>query len=170
MESFEALCLFVGILLFGGAIHSAAGAPQRILFLGLTLFYLTVLVLEVDTRNMSVPVWVVRISNGTIRNLWLGGLWVIAAALFLRQPRPVLSCFFSWLPSAAGRIMLCSGFFWGAALIAEKRFHVSFFVEELLECNAALLTVQSAWLTFRQARFAQEWPLNDRCGSDCEQG
>lgn len=151
MENFEALCLVIGMGLLIGAIRSIAGAPQKILLFGLTLFYFTILVLEMDTRKMNVPIWLVGLTNGTIRDVWLGSCWLIAAGLFLRRRSGTLACFRSWLRTAAGKLMLGSGVFWAAALIAERLFQVSFFIEEILECNAALLMSHSAWLTSQAA-------------------
>jgi hypothetical protein len=49
-------------------------------------------------------------------------------------------------------LLLGSGVLWTVALIAEKQFYVSAFVEEWLECHAGLLMAQSAWLMFLLAR------------------
>jgi hypothetical protein len=153
METFQAGCLLGGIVLLANARRSTSDVAGRVFVLGLILFYFTILVLEVDTRKMDAPPWLVRVTNGTIRDVWLGSLWAIAAALFWRgQPPRILRRFFSWLPTAAGRLMLCAGVFWMAALIVEKVFRVSFFIEELLECQAALLMAHSAWLTLRRVR------------------
>lgn len=152
MENFEAACLIAGMFLFIVALVRANNRGRKVLLFSLTLFYFTVLLLEMDTRQMDVPSWVVRITNGKIRDIWLGSFWVVAAVLFFRQPRGILSSFFSWLSTTAGKLLICSGIFWAVALIAEKAFHVSFFVEEILECNGALLMAHAGYLTLREVQ------------------
>ncbi len=153
MENFQVGCLLVGILFLVGAFRSTADVASRVFFLGLILLYFTVAVLEVDTRKMDAPPWLVFVTNGTVRDLWLGSLWIIAALIFVRgKPYQILSRFHAWLSTAAGRLLLGSGVLWTVALIAEKQFHASAFVEEWLECHASLLMAQSAWSTFFQVR------------------
>jgi len=153
MEHFQVGCLLVGILFLVGTLRSTADVASRVFFLGLILLYFTVVVLEVDTRKMDVPRWLVFVTNGTVRDLWLGSLWIIAALIFVRgRPYRILSRFHAWFSTAAGRLLLGSGVLWTVALIAEKQFYVSAFVEEWLECHAGLLMAQSAWLMFLLAR------------------
>ncbi len=153
MENFQVGCLLVGILFLVGTLRSTADVASRVFFLGLILLYFTVVVLEVDTRKMDAPRWLVFVTNGTVRDLWLGSLWIIAALIFVRgKPYQILSRFHAWLSTAAGRLLLGSGVLWTVALIAEKQFYVSAFVEEWLECHAGLLMAQSAWLMFLLAR------------------
>ena len=60
-------------------------------------------------------------------------LWIIAALIFVRgKPYRILSRFYPWLSTTAGRLLLGSSVLWAVALIAEKQFHVSAFVEKLL--------------------------------------
>lgn len=154
MENFQVACLLGGILFLVGALRATTDVANRLFFLGLILLFFTLVVLEVDTREMDAPQWLIWVTNGGFRDLWLGGLWVIVALIYARgEPHRILGRFYAWLSTAAGRLMLGAGVLWAVASIAEKQFHVGAFVEEWLECQAGLLMAHSAWLTFRQVRY-----------------
>ena len=127
-------------------------ASRRTLFGSLALFYATFIILEVDTRAFNAP-WFNWCFNGAVRDLWLGGLWVIAGGCFFRFWRDTWRLFTEWVASLAGVCLLAAGGFWLASGACDKvRFFPGshHFVEELLEVNAGILMLLCAVLTLRR--------------------
>lgn len=151
MEDFQVGCILAGVLFLVWGILKSEQRPRKILLLGLAVLYFTLATLEVDTRKLDVPSWVVVLTNGLWRNLWVACLWLAAAVIFLRRARETVLYFFSWLRTGPGMMMLGAMFFWLASFASEKLLHLGFFAEEILECNAALLMLHSAWKSSRSA-------------------
>lgn len=148
METYQAVCLFIGIGFFMGAFYRSSEKGARVLFTGMMLFYFTVFMLEVDTRPTQHPL-LIQLTNGKIRNLWLGSLWLAGAIYFLKNWRTTLQFFRKWIFAYPGIFLLCGGASWFTAEFLEHGFHVGFFWEELPECIGATLMLQSAWFSFR---------------------
>jgi hypothetical protein len=116
-----------------------------------TLGLATLLILEVDLRGLDIPDWVKAAMNGTVRNIWLSGAWVVLALVLIRlwpRNRPVD---FRWVWSGPIRLWYGSGFFWVAGAAIES---IDFnedrrrFIEEALECAACAFALGAAWAMF----------------------
>lgn len=143
MENFQVGCLGVGGVLFLWRAWLAKAGVERVVFAALALFYLTFLIREFDTRKFDVPM-VTSVLSGTVRNVWLGALWVVAGYFIYRSRATVFGWGWRWLGTPAGRLFLAAGVFWvlGAAVDKLELFGSKprdMLVEELLEVNAALL-------------------------------
>src|SRR5262245_4095027 len=91
MENFQ-----VGCLVFGAAVlvWQARGKKQpseRVFFVALALFFATFALREFDVRKGNWPPLAVSILDGTIRNLWLGTLWLILGYFAYRHRTGLLT-------------------------------------------------------------------------------
>ena len=92
MENFQAACLATSFLLWLIASFASKNRAEKILLVGLALFSLSFLVLEVDTRKLGIPI-LPKIFHGPVRNTWLGALWLVVEWFFLKNARPTWSEF-----------------------------------------------------------------------------
>ncbi len=145
MEDYQALLLLAGVIVLAIAFKRSDVKGEQVLMAGLGLFYFTVLLLEVDTRQSGHPL-LIKLTNGKIRNLWAGTLWLLAAIYFFRNARITLKYFSSWILSPPGLILMAGGINWAMSEFLEHAFHVGFFWEELPECVGATLMIHSAFL------------------------
>ena len=76
LENFQVVCLVLGAVIFLREAARSTGGPVRLMALGLALLHFSFLVIEVDVRSFAPPAWVNSLLNGTIRDAWLGLLWV----------------------------------------------------------------------------------------------
>ncbi|MGH8527120.1 MAG: hypothetical protein ACREXY_23820 [Gammaproteobacteria bacterium] len=148
MENFQVGCLGVGGVLFVWRAWLVDERAARVLFAALALFYVTFLIREFDTRKFDVPI-VTSVLSGTVRNVWLGGLWVVAGYFIYRSRGSVAPFGRRWLATPGGRLLLLAGVFWvlGAGVDKAELFGSKprdMLAEELLEVNAALLMLISA--------------------------
>ncbi len=155
MENIQAIGLLASCGLF--LYYSKSGALQiaQPLAWSLTLFCLTFFLLEFDTRPFDIAT-LTAITNGTIRNVWLGLLWVSVGLLVFKNIKQVWPVFTAWLTSLSGLCMCVAGAFWIASRLLEDggySYVISpFFLEELMEVNAVILMVLSAYLTSRDTQ------------------
>jgi len=120
---------------------------------GLALLCFVFLMLEFDTRAFNIPM-LRRITNGAVRNVWLGSVVALYAFSLWRHRREAPAQIQKWLASRAGLLMVISGGFWIAGAVFE---HGKFFanaeatlvLEEVVEVNAALFMAWSAFATVR---------------------
>jgi hypothetical protein len=144
MEAFQASTLAAGCLLLASiSISKNYPRPTRIVAAGLSLFFLTFFLLEFDTRYFNSPL-LRRLTNGGVRNAWLGSLVLIYAIQVIRSFNTFLPALTDWLSHRTGMIFVASGFFWVAGFIVDKfnRFDdktIALLLEELMETEAALL-------------------------------
>ena len=163
MENLQVAFLLVGcVLLFTSAVRNVH--PNRMLNMGLGLFYLTFIILEVDLRPYNLPT-INAIWNGRVRDAWLAGLWIVAALWSMRSRIAIWESFRAWLPSAAGILLIIAGLFWLTSGAIDKLHPIrskplSLFVEEILEINATWLMLVSAWVSTRGCRPAQAHEVN----------
>ena len=158
MENLQALFLLVGGTFY---FHCARGAAigSRVLFGGVSLFYLTFFVREMDFTDYDVPA-LNAVFRGPIRKAWLGVLWALGVLWFLKHRVAAWRAFLEWLRLPGTVLLILAGTLWGSSSAVEK-LHlirprlVSFFVEESLEVNAAWLMLVSAGLTWRIYRVAR---------------
>lgn len=158
--------LQVAFLLIGGAwfILSArrSATGERVLYAGMVVLYLTFLVLEVDLRRYDLPV-LNLLLNGVIRDIWLGGLWVLAFIWFLTNWRAAWQAFIRWLRTPGALFLIAAGGLWAASAVVDKLNPIespslNLFVEELLEINATWLMLASAVLTWRRRSATKNLP------------
>lgn len=161
MENFQVGCLAVGIFFLLRAARRASSSPPRRLFLGgIILLYGTFLLLEFDVREFHIP-WLTLLLNGTVRNVWVGSLWLFGLIAFLRRARSTWAEFVAWVRTSAGALLLIAGCFWASGWLVD---HLKLFasvdgnlmLEELMEANAAPLMLISAILTWRSQMPALE--------------
>src|SRR5262245_62064388 len=151
MENTQAACLFATMLLFVWNLYLAKEGTERIFLLGVCLVSGTFLVLEVDLRKVEIPA-LNRVWNGSIRNAWLGALWIGAFLLFVRQAVPVLACFLDWSRSRAGTLFLLGCLLWLLSALVDKAKPFTSLAdnlmgEELIENNATLFMLCSTVLS-----------------------
>lgn len=153
MENFQAGCLAVGIILLACAMSRTTAAAPRLLIAGIALLYFTFLVIEFDTREFDWPT-VNRFLHGPVRNGTLVTLWTLAFACFCRKRQCVFDCFRLWLWTPGGIRLVVAGGFWVAAWLTDK-VHLfptkgqNLLAEELIEINASLFMLWSAWATLQ---------------------
>jgi 4-amino-4-deoxy-L-arabinose transferase-like glycosyltransferase len=155
MENFQVGCLGVGALLFAWQARGLQRA-ERVLFAALALFYITFLIREFDTRKFDWPI-ANAILSGTIRNVWLGALWLVTGYFIYRSRAKLVPLGLRWVGTPEGRLLLVAGVFWvfGAAVDKLELFGSKprdMLAEELLEINAALLMMLSAIVSLVGAR------------------
>lgn len=149
MENFQAVCLACCMLCWG-RIRIRSSNPERLFWTSLALLSASILVLEVDFRQLNAPL-LNTVMNGRIRDIWLGSLWLIALIFFIRNPRPVLATFLAWMRTPSGLLMILGGMFWILSALIDKSLlgEKNLFTEELMEDNATLLMLAAAILDLR---------------------
>ena len=148
MENFQTAWLCAGMLVLA-AFSSRGENPGRRCFLsGLALFYLTFALLEFDVRPFRIP-WLTLLLNGAVRNGWVGAAWGLVAWWAWRHRQTTLEAARVWLRSFSGVLLALAGAFWIGGALAEKLPWFSgsetFFAEELMEVNAAVLMALAAF-------------------------
>jgi hypothetical protein len=144
MENFQALTLAVGVVLGASMLAPIFRTEARLLGAGMALLFVGFLLLEFDTRLFDMPT-LHRWTNGTLRNLWVGSLFLIYSIALARNFKTTWIAFNNWVRSTAGFLMILSGCFWIAGHLVDKamRFwghgeEAGLLAEELVECEAAL--------------------------------
>lgn len=157
LESFQAISLSAGAVIFAAAVYRAENGYSRLLYAGLTLFYVNFLLREINVRNLPLPTWAIYFLGGAGRNWALAILWAILFVLFLFRRREMTRLIFSWLRTAPGVFLISAGAFYLAGLPFDKKIfglsverHELF--EEILEAQAALLMLIAAGFSFFKGR------------------
>ena len=150
MENFQALFLAMTALVFIAAAYRADVSARKIFLSSLVLFAGSILVLEVDFRQMNAPL-LNKIMNGRIRDTLLGTLWLVLLLFALPHFAKVWSDFVGWLRTRAGALMVLAGGFWTTSALIDKSLvgEKSLFHEELMEVNATMLMLWAAVSSFR---------------------
>jgi hypothetical protein len=148
MENFQLACLGLGIGLLAYGSGRGPHRGERILCGGLALFYATMLMSELDFRQYDLPL-LNRLTKGTVRNVALVLAWSVALVAFVKNRAEVWNRFRVWMRSGAGLMLLVAGGFWLTSGLIDKSIlpPKSLFNEELMEINATLLMLISAFLT-----------------------
>jgi len=157
MENFQVGCLLLGTALLAWQTRAVKQAHERVFFAALALFFATFALREFDVRKGDWPPLIVSVLDGTIRNLWLGALWLIIGCFAYRNRANVLIFGWKWLRSPPGRILLAAGLFWVVAATVDKANvfgtrRRNLLTEELLEVDAALLMAFSAIISLLRPR------------------
>lgn len=157
LESFQAIALAAGAVIFAAAVCRAENIYSRFLYAGLTLFYVNFLLREINVRNLPLAPWAIYFLGGAGRNWALAILWAILFILFLSRRKEMTRMIFSWLRSAPGVFLLSAGAFYLSGLPFDKKvFGLSVerheFFEEILEAQAALLMLVAAGFSFFKGR------------------
>lgn len=151
MENLHASFLLAGCCIL--AVRTARSAGEtRILCAGLSLFYLTFLINEMEVKHFGMPL-LLALLDGWGRNLWMGTLWILAAVWFARNRVRTWRLFRNWLPTPAGILLMIAGVVWAFSTVGEKMHLIQprargLFVEELLETNGCWLMLVSAVLVW----------------------
>lgn len=147
IENSQSIGLLFASALFVRFRHTGALRTAPLLAWGLALFCFTFFVLELDTRPFG-NARLIDLTNGTIRNVWLGGLWVVLGIISLRHVASLWAGGLSWLLSSSGICMLIAGVFWIFSALLEGYGYSNVFgpsfLEELMELNGTLFMVSSA--------------------------
>jgi hypothetical protein len=148
MENFQLACLGFGIGLLAWGSHRSSTRGEKILCGGLALFYATLMVSELDFRPYNLPL-LNQMTKGLVRNVALGFAWSVALVAFVKNRAAVWSRFLIWVRSGPGLMLLVAGGFWLTSGLIDKSIlpPKSLFNEELMEINATLLMLISAFLT-----------------------
>ena len=157
LENFQAIMLMLPALLLMLTAFWLKGA-QRVFAFGIALFCSVFLLLEFDTRQFGNAI-LRKVTNGAVRNIWVGALVALYAATFWPRRNEMLAEIQRWLRDRAGLLMLIAGGFWVAGAVFE---HGKFFadrdvtlvLEEVVEVNAALFMAWSALETTKLLRRA----------------
>jgi hypothetical protein len=146
MEIFQAVALLGGCAILAWRASRVESTHDRLLLLGLAIFYLTFVFGEIDTRVLASP-FLELVFDGAVRNLLLGLLWGGAFVAFFRHRHLTWRRFREWLPSAGGILLLTAGGFWLVSGGIDK-LHLlpgtHHFFEELAEVNAVMLMLLTA--------------------------
>lgn len=148
MENFQAVAILIGLALLARGALQAPLPAQRLCLTGLAMFYLNLILLEVDTRRLGVP-WLAWLCNGVPRATLLGSLWIVAGIWFAQHWRDTLRTFWRAMFAPPGAWLAASCFFWVAGRLAEElRMDktTKLFIEEIPETNAALLMIVAGWV------------------------
>jgi hypothetical protein len=148
MENFQVGCLLLGAAVLAWQACVTKQPHERVFFAALALFFVTFALREFDVRKGDWPI-ASTILAGTVRNLWLCGLWLVLGCFAYRHRAKALTFGWKWLGSRAGRILLIAGVFWVLAAGVDKADAFgtrrrNLLAEELIEVNAALLMALSA--------------------------
>jgi hypothetical protein len=171
MENFQVGCLVLGAGVLAWRACAAKQPHERVFFVALALFFATFALREFDVRKGEWPI-ASTILAGTIRNLWLGGLWLVLGYFAYRYRSNVRTFGLKWLGSRAGRILLVAGLFWIVAAAVDKADAFgtkrrNLLAEELIEVNAALLMALSAIISLMRSQntlaedAASQWTAAD---------
>lgn len=157
MENFQVGCLLLGAAVLAWQARAVKQTHERIFFAALALFFATFALREFDVRRGDWPPLATRVLDGSIRNLWLGGLWLVIGYFAFRHRANVLAFGRRWLRSPPARILLVAGLFWVVAAGVDKADAFStrrrnLLAEELLEVDAALLMAFSAIISLLRSR------------------
>ena len=157
MENFQVGCLVFGAAVLAWQARTARQAHERVLFAALALFFATFALREFDVRKGEWPPLLTSILDGTVRNLWLGTLWLVIGYFAYRHRANLLTFGRKWLRSPPGRILLVAGLFWVVAAAVDKADAFGtrrrdLLAEELLEVDAALLMAYSAIMSLLRSR------------------
>ena len=155
MENFQVGCLLLGAAVLAWQARDAKQPHERLFFAALALFFATFALREFDVRKGNWPI-ASTILAGTVRNIWLGGLWLVLGCFAYRHRAKVLTFAWKWLGSRAGRILLVAGLFWVVAAGVDKvdafgTKRRNLLAEELIEVNAALLMALSAIISLMRS-------------------
>ncbi len=156
LENFQVVCLVLGAVIFLREAARSTGGPVRLMALGLALLPVLFLVMEVDVRSFAPPAWVNSLLNGTIRDAWLGLLWVAWGVAVWLARLAVLPAGWSWMASRSGLVMIYAGIFWNLGALIEKgrlfsRADLTRLGEEAMEVCAAAFMLLAA-LLFQKGR------------------
>ncbi len=84
IENFQALMLFISMLVFAIYLFRCDQSLQVVTYCGFLLF-LTFLLREVDVESFKIPGIFIQIGSGHGRNIILLSLWLIALAFFFER-------------------------------------------------------------------------------------
>ena len=163
MENLQTGCLLLGVILFLAGGRGTADAGVRVTFMGMALFYFTLLLLEFDVRPFKIAA-LTFLLNGAVRNALLGMLWLALSLAAFKHRAKVLRAGRSWITTSPGVLLIAAGVFWAAGRLAEELHlfagrHLNTFAEELMENQAAIIMLFAAFEAWRaRAGFARGLP------------
>jgi len=88
MENMQVVCLLIACALFAFSSRHGQLSATPAFAMSLALFCLTFFLLEFDTRPFDIDI-LTRLTNGTVRNAWLGTLWIVVIVFVLQQLQTV---------------------------------------------------------------------------------
>ncbi len=147
VENIQASCLLVGFMTYFYSFVKSTPGNYSILFIGLSLFYLTFCVRELELEESQT--WIAVVTNPPVRNYWLTAAWAVSLLFFLRNMKGTFIAFLEWIKETQGIFLMFGGLFYLSADLFDKnvfsiRREESLFIEESLEFNATILMVISA--------------------------
>jgi hypothetical protein len=127
------------------------------MFVGISLFYFTFFVRELDTDEMNGVLAVLSFTRSPIFLSALALAWVTVAIPVLFRLTGILKIFRDWVVTFEGHLLMAAGLFYVLGDFFEKNllglsYGASLFAEEMTEINATTLMVLSAISTLVWAK------------------
>ena len=160
VENLQAIFLMIGFIAHFYSYFRSDSDNYCILFVGLSIFYLTFCVRELELDESQT--WIAFVTNPPVRNYWLIAAWAVSLLVFLRNMKSTFGSFLEWINNIHGLYLIFGGFFYVSADLFDKnvfsiRQDINLFIEEILEFNATIFMVLSAVLSLAWARKQVWW-------------
>lgn len=154
IENIQAASLFLGGICFSVVSYKSKSREFTLLFLGLSLLYLTFFVRELDIVRMDAEIGILSYLKSKSFLYGLVVAWVALSVLVLFRFMETLIVFRDWLITTNGNLLVAAGFFYVMGDYFEKNllglsYGSSLFYEEFLEIIATTLMLLCA--AMRQA-------------------
>ena len=146
IENFQALLLFFSTLVFAVYLVRCAPPLRAIAFCGF-LFFLTMLLRELDIESFKISNILIQIGSGHGRNIILLSFWLIALAYLFEHRRRNLNVLLQLFHSRSGRLTVIGVLFLLLGEILDALGHGVILYEELTEIFAYYFMLAGALLT-----------------------
>ena len=159
-ENIQVVFLLFGFSLFFYSFIRSTPGSYGILFVGLSLLYLSFGVRELELEEAQT--WIAILTNPPVRNYWLAAAWAGSVILFFRNMKKTFGSFLVWIKGSQGVFLIVGGIFYLVADLFDKkmfpmRFEEHMLVEESLELYATIFMAASAVSSLVWARKQAWW-------------
>ena len=159
-ENIQVVFLLFGFSLFFYSFIRSTPGSYGILFVGLSLLYLSFGVRELELTEAQT--WIAVLTNPPVRNYWLAAAWAGSLILFFRNMKKTFGSFLTWIKESQGVFLIVGGIFYLVADLFDKkmfplRFEEHMLVEESLELYATIFMAASAVSSLVWARKQAWW-------------
>lgn len=108
VENVQAFMLFISMMVFAVYLFRCAPSLQVIVFCGF-LFFLTLLLRELDVESFKIPDLFIQLASGHGRNIILLSLWLIALAYLFEHAHKNMSILRQLFHSQPGKLYAIGG-------------------------------------------------------------